>query len=50
MIYYQVLGMLDLMFSDGHWGIRTPLSTYRIESIAVYVRHTNGTLKKRTIR
>lgn len=48
-VYYLVLGMLVLMFSDGHWDIRTILSTYRIESIAVYVHHTNGTLKKRTI-
>ena len=49
MIYYRVLGILDLIFSDRHWGIRTPLSTYRIESIAVYFRHTNGMLRKRTI-
>ena len=41
--------MLDLVFSGGRWDIRTTLSTSYIESIAVYVHHTNGTLKKRPL-
>ena len=48
-VYYLAVGMLGLMQSGGHLDIRTTLSTYGIESTAVYVHHTNSTLIQRTM-
>ena len=37
------------MQSGEYWGIRTTPSTYRTESIAVCVHHTDSTLNERTM-